>query len=760
MPPPGGGPRRYLTDEEKKNRPKVTLPLLKRVFSWLAPYKKQMALVLLCILVSSVFSLLPSVLTGRIIDDGLIAGNMSNLIKFIVLSFAVTIAANLIGVAESYLNSWIAEHITFDMRGQMYRHLQRMSQSFFTTNNQGDIITRMTSDISGVRQIITSTLTSILSNSVTLIAALVIMYRQNWVLATLGLIIVPLFALPTRAAGKTRWAITNEVQAVNDDINGILNEKLSVSGQLLVKLFGREDDEFEKYQDVNGRLVKLNIREGMAGRWFRVVITTVSSVGPMLLYLVGGILMMRYDADLSVGDITVLVTLLSRMYGPVNNLLNIQVDWIRSMALFTRIFDYFDMPIEIQNAPDANTPDHPDGAVVYEDVDFRYNPERKILDGVSFSLDPGHSVAIVGPSGSGKSTIINLIPRLYDVEDGCVKFDGVDVRKLDLTFLRRSIGIVSQETYLFNGTIRDNLLYAKPDATEDELIAACRDANILDFVEKQDEGLDTMVGNRGLKLSGGEKQRIAIARVLLKNPALLIFDEATSALDSISERKIQDALDPLIASRTAILIAHRLSTILSADEILVVKDGRIVERGTHQTLVTAGGVYTELYETQFRMALDTDTVQARPAEPEETELLVRIQSSVEREAQQFLPASYFAEKAETVRDEIQTGDIYVIGGETDGAENVLGFIGLQDDCIAGFFIDRAFQSQGLGKRLLDFVKERYGSLKLDVFAKNEGAVRFYTREGFTIQSSATDPETGEQVYTMAWENAAASAARQ
>ena len=760
MPPPGGGPRRYLTDEEKKNRPKVTLPLLKRVFSWLAPYKRQMALVLLCILVSSVFSLLPSVLTGRIIDDGLIAGNMSNLIKFIVLSFAVTIAANLIGVAESYLNSWIAEHITFDMRGQMYRHLQRMSQSFFTTNNQGDIITRMTSDISGVRQIITSTLTSILSNSVTLIAALVIMYRQNWVLATLGLIIVPLFALPTRAAGKTRWAITNEVQAVNDDINGILNEKLSVSGQLLVKLFGREDDEFEKYQDVNGRLVKLNIREGMAGRWFRVVITTVSSVGPMLLYLVGGILMMRYDADLSVGDITVLVTLLSRMYGPVNNLLNIQVDWIRSMALFTRIFDYFDMPIEIQNAPDAITPDHADGAVVFEDVDFRYNPERKILDGVSFTLDPGHSVAIVGPSGSGKSTIINLIPRLYDVEDGCVKFDGVDVRKLDLTFLRRSIGIVSQETYLFNGTIRDNLLYAKPDATEDELIAACRDANILDFVEKQDEGLDTMVGNRGLKLSGGEKQRIAIARVLLKNPALLIFDEATSALDSISERKIQDALDPLIASRTAILIAHRLSTILSADEILVVKDGRIVERGTHQTLVTAGGVYTELYETQFRMALDTDTVQARPAEPEETELLVRIQSSVEREAQQFLPASYFAEKAETVRDEIQTGDVYVIGGETDGAENVLGFIGLQDDCIAGFFIDRAFQSQGLGKRLLDFVKERYGSLKLDVFAKNEGAVRFYTREGFTIQSSATDPETGEQIYTMAWESAPANAARQ
>lgn len=756
MPPPGG-PRRYLTDEEKKNRPKVTLPLIKRVFSWLAPYKKQMALVLLCILVSSVFSLLPSVLTGRIIDEGLIGRSMPRLVKFIVLSFAVTIAANLIGVAESYLNSWIAEHITFDMRGQMYRHLQRMSQSFFTTNNQGDIITRMTSDISGVRQIITSTLTSILSNSVTLIAALVIMYRQNWVLATLGLIIVPLFALPTRAAGKTRWALTNEVQAVNDDINGILNEKLSVSGQLLVKLFGREDDEFETYQEVNGRLVKLNIREGMAGRWFRVVISTVSSVGPMLLYLVGGILMMRYDADLSVGDITVLVTLLGRMYGPVNNLLNIQVDWIRSMALFTRIFDYFDMPIEIQNAPDAITPDHADGAVAFENVDFRYNPERKILDDVSFTLAPGHSVAIVGPSGSGKSTIINLIPRLYGVESGTVKFDGVDVRRLDLNFLRRSIGIVSQETYLFNGTIRDNLLYAKPEATDEELLAACRDANILDFIEKQDDGLDTMVGNRGLKLSGGEKQRIAIARVLLKNPALLIFDEATSALDSISERKIQDALDPLIASRTAILIAHRLSTILAADEILVVKDGRIVERGAHKDLVSAGGVYTELYETQFRMALDTDTVQARAAQPEETEQLVRIRRDAEQDAQQFLPASYFAEKAETVRDEIRTGDVYVIGGETDGAENVLGFIGLQDDCIAGFFIDRAFQSQGLGKQLLDYVKQRYSRLTLDVFAKNNGAVRFYTREGFQIRSSSTDAATGEQIYTMIWESGARAA---
>ena len=294
------------------------------------------------------------------------------------------------------------------------------------------------------------------------------------------------------------------------------------------------------------------------------------------------------------------------MYGPVNQLLNIQVDWIRSMAMFTRIFDYYDMPVEIESPPDAVIPKEATGRVDFEHVEFYYEPERKILKDVNFSLESGHSVAIVGPSGSGKSTMINLIPRMYDVTGGCVKFEGVDVRKIDLEWLRRNIGIVSQETYLFNGTIRENLLYANPDATEDDLIEACRKANIYDFIEKQELGLDTMVGNRGLKLSGGEKQRISIARVLLKDPALLVFDEATSALDSISENKIQEAIDPLIASRTSILIAHRLSTILAADEILVVKDGEIVERGEHEVLVEKGGVYTELYETQFKKALEVE----------------------------------------------------------------------------------------------------------------------------------------------------------
>ena len=611
MPPPAGGPgmgmrNGFLTEEEKANRPKVTGKLLKRIFGWLKPYWKQLLVVFIAICISSVFSLLPAVLTGRIIDEGLIGRNLKQLIILICFSLGVTLGANLIGVLESYMNTWIAQHITFDMRNKMYRHLQQMSQKFFTSNNQGDIVTRMTSDIGGVQQIITGTLTQIFSNVITLVVALVAMYQKNWMLATLGVLVIPLFVIPTRSAGKTRWSLTRDAQACNDEVNGILNETLSVSGQLLVKLFGKEDVEYERYKEVNGRMMDLNIKEGMAGRWFRVVLSTFSSIGPMLLYLVGGILIMKTDSTITVGDITVFVALLAKMYGPVNQLLNIQVDWIRSMALFTRIFEYFDMPVEIQNAPDALVPDSKEGYVVngeveFKNVDFSYNPERRILTDVSFKLNAGDCIAIVGPSGSGKSTLINLIPRLYDVEGGSVLFDGVDVRKLDLAFLRRNIGIVSQETYLFNASIRENLLYAKPDATEDELIEACKKANIWDFVSTQEEGLDTMVGNRGLKLSGGEKQRISIARVLLKDPALLIFDEATSALDSISEKKIQEAIDPLIEARTSILIAHRLSTILAADEILVIKDGQIAERGTHKKLVKAGGVYTELYETQFKV---------------------------------------------------------------------------------------------------------------------------------------------------------------
>ncbi len=594
----------FLSEEEKQNKPKVTKQLLLRIAAYLKPYAFQMTLVLLLIAVSSCFSLLPSIITGQIIDEGLIQQDLGVLVHLILLSLAVTVGAQLINVLQSYLNSWIAQHITFDMRNQMFRHLQSMSHRFFTTNNQGDIITRMTSDISGVQSVITNTLTSILSNSITLMVALLAMFEKNALLAVIGIVIVPLFTIPTKMVGKTRWEITNEAQKCHDEINGILNETLSVSGQLLVKLFNKEEKEAQKYETINRQMVDLNIKESMAGRWFRLVLSTVSTIGPMLIYLVGGILMMNYDADLSVGDITVLVSLLGRMYQPVNSLLNFSVDWIRSLSLFQRIFDYFDMEAEIRNPETPVRLNDVKGSIEFKHVNFHYDPNRQILKDISFELNYGKSIAIVGPSGSGKSTIINLIPRIYDVISGEVLFEGIDVRKLDLAFLRSQIGLVSQETYLFNGTIRQNLLYANEDATDDMMIEACKKANIHDFIARQPDGYDTIVGNRGLKLSGGEKQRLSIARVLLKNPAVIIFDEATSSLDSISEDLIQSAIDPLIESKTSIIIAHRLSTVLACDEILVLKDGEIVERGQHDELVKQGGTYTELYETQFKRALE------------------------------------------------------------------------------------------------------------------------------------------------------------
>ena len=596
-----GGRGGFLTEEEKQNSPKITAQLLKRMFSYLIPYWKQLIVSVLAIITSSVFGVFPTILTGRIIDEGLLEQDMPVLIRLIGLSFGVLIIANLISVVESYVNVWMAENITYDMRNKMYSHLQRMSHRFFTTSKQGDIITRMTSDIGGVQSVLTGTWTSILQNFATLTVALVTMYTKSPLLATIGIVVVPLFILPTKRVGKRRWEITLESRKHNDDINQILNETLSVSGQLLSKLFVTENYEFDRYQEANKQMIRLNIKESMAGKWFRVVINVFTNIGPMLIYLVGGILIIEYgNTDLTIGDITVMVALLGRMYGPVNSLLNIQVDMIRSMALFDRIFEYFDLPVEIDNDPQALRPESFAGELAFEEVSFHYDPDQPILNNVSFELKPGSSVAIVGPSGAGKSTIINLIPRLYDVTGGRIRLDSVDIRKLDLAFLRQHIGVVTQDTYLFNGTIRENLLYAKPDATQAEIEQACREANIHAFISGLPKGYDTVVGNRGMKLSGGEKQRLSIARIILRKPGLIIFDEATSSLDSISEHAIQEAIEPILAKSTSLIIAHRLSTILSADEILVLEKGKIVERGDHETLVKKGGIYTMLYNTQMK----------------------------------------------------------------------------------------------------------------------------------------------------------------
>ena len=607
MPPPYGGRRavgRMLSEEEKKNMPKITKQLVKRIFSYMKPYKFHFLFVFLTIIASSVLGVMPSMLTGKMIDEGLYNHNLDILIKLVIASLFVLILSNVIAVAETYVNTWVAQHISYDMKNEMYAHLQKMPQKFFTSNSQGDIITRMTSDISGVQSVISGTMSSIFSNVCTIAVTAVALFQKNWILALIGVSLVPMLSIPTIHVGKRRWKIATQTQEQTDKINGILNETLSVSGQQLTKIFTREEQDLKKYTEINRECMRLTIKERMAGMWFWRVMNVLTGMGPLVIYLLGGLMMIHFGVtSLTVGDITVIVTLLGRLYRPVDQLFGIQVDIVRSMALFVRIFDYYDLPVEIESPPDALIPESALGHVEFRNVHFRYTDDKEILRGISFTLTPGKTVALVGTSGAGKSTIAGLIPRLYDVTEGEVLFDGNDVRKLDLKFLRSNIAIVTQESYLFNSTVRENLLFAKEDATEEEIISACKDANIHDFIMTLPDGYDTLVGNRGFKLSGGEKQRISIARAILKNPCLLILDEATSSLDSISEYAIQQALEPLLAGRTSLVIAHRLSTIMASDEIIVLKDGLIAERGTHSELIKKNGTYKVLYDTQFRHEL-------------------------------------------------------------------------------------------------------------------------------------------------------------
>ena len=604
---PRHNPRGFLTEEEKANKPKVTPALLRRIASYLKPYWFQFLMVFLAILLSATVGLLPSIITGRIVDEALVGKNLQLLVRLLVLAFATLAASQVIGVTESYINAWISQRIIFDMKNQMYDHLQHMPHSFFTSEKQGDIITRMNTDISGVSSVISGTLSSVVSNIAVVVTTLVALFTMSWQLAIVGIVVIPLLILPTRSVGRTRWQLLSASQAKTDEMNELINETLSVSGSLLVKLFTREAQEYDRFVDVNEEVTQLTLKEQRSGRWFRVVMGMFTQIGPLLIYFAGGWLMIRkLDPALSVGVITATVALVNRLYRPVESLLDIHVSFTRSLALFTRIFDYFDMVNPIVSPENGKTPELHNAPIVFDHVAFSYTPEKPLLTDIDFTVPGGKMYAIVGPSGSGKSTIVNLIPRLYDVDAGRVVLGGEDVRECDLTYLRASIGMVTQDSYLFNGTIRENLLYARPDATQGEIEDACRAASIHDFIVRQPKGYDTEVGNRGLKLSGGEKQRISIARVMLKDPEILILDEATSALDSISESAIQSALEILMQGRTSIVIAHRLSTILKADRILVVTDGIIAEEGTHDELLARNGVYRQLYETQFRLILDRE----------------------------------------------------------------------------------------------------------------------------------------------------------
>ena len=566
------GPRGFLTEEEKSNMPKVTKELLVRILSYLKPYWLQFLFVFIAILLSATVGLLPSIITGKIVDQALVGKDMALLIKLLVAAFAALTVSQAIGVLESYINAWISQRIIFDMKNQMYNHLQYMPHSFFTTEKQGDIITRMNTDISGVSNVISGTLSRIVSNIATVITTLIALFSMSAPLALVGIVVIPLLILPTKTAGKTRWKLLTESQAKNDELNQVINETLSVSGSMLVKIFTREKQEYENFVKVNKEVTDISLKEQRSGKWFGMLMGMFTQVGPLLIYFAGGyFIISKMDSSLTVGTITATVALINRLYRPVESLLNLQVDFTRSLALFTRIFDYFDRENTIVSPENGLKPDVTDQPIVYDHVKFSYTPDKELLKDINFTVPGGKMYAIVGPSGSGKSTVVNLIPRLYDVDGGRVTVAGTDVRDFDLEYLRKCIGVVTQETYLFNGTILENLRYAKDDATEAEIEEACRIANIHDFIVAQPDGYNTEVGNRGLKLSGGEKALVAIAlyfAIMKVSPSTFcVMDEIEAALDDVNVFRFASYLRRMTGKTQFILITHRKGTMEVADTL-------------------------------------------------------------------------------------------------------------------------------------------------------------------------------------------------